>query len=140
MTSFGPFYCIWAYWSLIQSLTQFDEILRNFPNLIMFRILSIIFAKDLKLTWSLCLFADNSKIYKLCERIQDQIRTVKWTKSALKLVYGIWRALWAEIFNWGQLNHFTSKWVGIKTVRFWFIRATYMWAWANLGQKKFSIL
>jgi len=50
MTSFGLFFRIWAYWSLIESLTQFDEIFGNFPNLSMFRILSITFATGLKLT------------------------------------------------------------------------------------------
>jgi len=39
MTSFGPFYCIWAYCSLIESLTQFYSIFGNFPDLNMFRIL-----------------------------------------------------------------------------------------------------
>jgi len=89
MTSFGPFYCIWAYWSSIESLTQFDEIFRNFPYLSVFCILSITLAKDLELTWSLYHFVDNSKIYKRCERAQHQIRMVKWIKSTLNLTYGI---------------------------------------------------
>jgi len=50
MTTFGPIYCIWAYWTLIESLTQFDKIFGMFPNLSMFRILSITFATDLRLT------------------------------------------------------------------------------------------
>jgi len=54
MTSFGPFLCIWAHWSLIESLTQFDEIFRKFSNLSMFHILSITFATNLILTCSLC--------------------------------------------------------------------------------------
>jgi len=89
ITSFGPFYCIWAYWSLIESLTQFDEIFRKFPNMSMFRILSITFATDLRLIGSLCRFVDNSKIYKRCDRVQDQIWTVKCKNSASKLTYRI---------------------------------------------------
>jgi len=50
MTSFEPFFCIWAYWSLIESLTQFDEIFGNFLDLSMFRILSITFVTNLRLT------------------------------------------------------------------------------------------
>jgi len=82
---FWTFYCIWAYWSLIESLTQFDEIFWNFPNLSMFRILSITFATDLRLTWSLCHFVDNSKIYKLCEQAPDQIRDCKVDKISLQV-------------------------------------------------------
>jgi len=29
MTTFGPFYCIWAYWSLIENLTQFLKIFQS---------------------------------------------------------------------------------------------------------------
>jgi len=72
---------------------KFDEIFENFPNLSMFRILYINFATNLGLTWSLCPFADNSKIYKHYERLQDQIRTEKWKKLALKLAYEIWTTL-----------------------------------------------
>jgi len=50
MTSFGPFFGIWAYCSLIESLTQFDENFGKFSDLIMFRILPITFATDLGLT------------------------------------------------------------------------------------------
>jgi len=50
MTSFGPFYYIWAYWSLIESLTKFDEIFGKLLDLSMFRILYIIFATHLVLT------------------------------------------------------------------------------------------
>jgi len=82
-------------------LSQFDEISENFSNLSMFCILSINFATDLRLTLSLSSFVDNSKIYKRCERVKDQIWTVKWIKSVLKLTYKIWTTLWAEIFNWG---------------------------------------
>jgi len=49
MTSFGPFYSIWAYCPF-ESLTRFDEIFRNFPNLSMFCILSLTFATNLGLT------------------------------------------------------------------------------------------
>jgi len=50
MISFGPFFCILAYWFVIESLTQFDEIFGNFLDLSMFRILLINFATDLGLT------------------------------------------------------------------------------------------
>jgi len=44
------FLCIWANWTLIESLIQFDEIFENFPNFNMFHNLFIIFATDLGLT------------------------------------------------------------------------------------------
>jgi len=69
LTNFGSFYCIWPHWSLIESLTQFDEIFRKFLNFSIFRILSITFATDLRLTESLCCFVDNSNIYKHCKRL-----------------------------------------------------------------------
>jgi len=67
MTTFGPFYYIWTYWSLIESLTQCDEIFGNFLDFSMFRILSITFATDLQITWSLCRSVDNSDLQTLWE-------------------------------------------------------------------------
>jgi len=47
MTSFGHFFfCIWVYWTLIESLTQFDEIFKKISDLCMLRILLITFSKD----------------------------------------------------------------------------------------------
>jgi len=78
---FLTIFCIWVYWSLIESLTQFDEIFGNFLDLSMFCILSITFSTDLGLTLSLYGFVDNSKIYKRWKRLQDQIWIVKWTNQ-----------------------------------------------------------
>jgi len=58
------FFYIRAKWPSIESLIQFEEIFRNFPNLKMFRILFITFSTNLRLTLSLCSFADSSKIHK----------------------------------------------------------------------------